>query len=143
MDGIPWDQVKAGDLDALQVVLLSSSTSRRLRALQELRDRNGSVTRGFKVEHSLTTYLLGSELSPETHQDILELLFRTYPLYVDRSSRQTVQQCLRSLLRNPNATEHLRFLTQKLQIEAARPGLASTFAFVLVEWCCILLQQAS
>ncbi|KAJ6069490.1 hypothetical protein N7499_011377 [Penicillium canescens] len=125
MDGIPWDQVKAGDLDALQVVLLSSSTSRRLRALQELRDRNGS------------------ELSPETHQDILELLFRTYPLYVDRSSRQTVQQCLRSLLRNPNATEHLKFLTQKLQIEAARPGLASTFAFVLVEWCCILLQQAS
>lgn len=44
MDGIPWDQVKAGDLDALQVVLLSSSTSRRLRALQELRDRNGNVT---------------------------------------------------------------------------------------------------
>jgi hypothetical protein len=43
MDGIPWDQVKAGDLDALQVVLLSSSTSRRLRALQELRDKNGSV----------------------------------------------------------------------------------------------------
>ncbi|KAJ5295238.1 hypothetical protein N7508_010059 [Penicillium antarcticum] len=125
MDGIPWDQVKAGDLDALQVVLLSSSTSRRLRALQELRDRNGS------------------ELSSETYQDILELLFRTYPLYVDRSSRQTVQQCLRSLLRNPNATEHLKFLTQKLQTEAARPGLASTFAFVLVEWCCILLQQAS
>jgi hypothetical protein len=44
MDGIPWDQVKAGDLDALQVVLLSSSTSRRLRALQELRDKNGIVT---------------------------------------------------------------------------------------------------
>ncbi|KAJ5770721.1 uncharacterized protein N7511_002772 [Penicillium nucicola] len=125
MDGIPWDQVKAGDLDALQVVLLSSSTSRRLRALHELRDRNGS------------------ELSPEINQDILELLFRTYPLYVDRSSRQTVQQCLRSLLRNPNATEQLKFLTQKLQTEASRPGLASTFAFVLVEWCCILLQQAS
>jgi hypothetical protein len=44
MEGIPWDQVKAGDLDALQVVLLSSSTSRRLRALQELRDKNGIVT---------------------------------------------------------------------------------------------------
>jgi hypothetical protein len=44
MDGIPWDQVKAGDLDALQVVLFSSSTSRRLRALQELRDKNGIVT---------------------------------------------------------------------------------------------------
>ncbi|KAJ5228758.1 hypothetical protein N7489_009466 [Penicillium chrysogenum] len=125
MDGIPWDQVKAGDLDALQVVLLSSSTSRRLRALQELRDKNGS------------------EVSPETRHDLLELLFRTYPVYVDRSSRQAVQQCLRSLLRGPNATEETKFLTQKLQIEASRPGLASSFAFVLLEWCCILLQQAS
>ncbi|CAG7931945.1 unnamed protein product [Penicillium olsonii] len=125
MDAIPWDQVKAGDLDALQVVLLSSSTSRRLRALQDLRDKNGS------------------ELSPETHQEVLDLLFRTYPLYVDRSSRQAVQQCLRSLLRTPNATEHLKFLTQKLKAEAARPGLASAFAFVLLEWCCILLQHAS
>ncbi|CAG8889599.1 unnamed protein product [Penicillium egyptiacum] len=125
MDGIPWDQVKAGDLNALQVVLLSSSTSRRLRALQELRDKNGS------------------EVSPETRHDLLELLFRTYPVYVDRSSRQAVQQCLRSLLRGPNATEETRFLTQKLQIEASRPGLASSFAFVLLEWCCILLQQAS
>ncbi|KAK9847538.1 hypothetical protein MYU51_018633 [Penicillium brevicompactum] len=125
MDGIPWDQVKAGDLDALRVALLSSSTSRRLRALQDLRDKNGS------------------ELSPEIHQEVLDLLFRTYPLYVDRSSRQAVQQCLRSLLRTPNATEHLKFLTQKLKAEAARPGLASAFAFVLLEWCCILLQQAS
>ncbi|KAG0152638.1 hypothetical protein PDIDSM_1118 [Penicillium digitatum] len=125
MDGIPWDQVKAGDLDALQVVLLSSSTSRRLRALQELRDKNGF------------------EISPETNHDLLELLFRTYPLYVDRSSRQAVQQCLRPLLRGPNATEELKFLTQKLQTEASRSGLASSFAFVLLEWCCILLQQAS
>ncbi|KAJ6180249.1 hypothetical protein N7519_010710 [Penicillium mononematosum] len=125
MDGIPWDQVKAGDLDALQVVLFSSSTSRRLRALQELRDKNGS------------------EVSPETRHGLLELLFRTYPVYVDRSSRQAVQQCLRSLLRGPNATEETKFLTQKLQIEASRPGLASSFAFVLLEWCCILLQQAS
>jgi hypothetical protein len=43
MDPIPWDQVKAGDLDALRVALFSSSTSRRLRALQELRDRSGKT----------------------------------------------------------------------------------------------------
>jgi len=41
MDPIPWDQVKTGDLDALRVALFSSSTSRRLRALQELRDKSG------------------------------------------------------------------------------------------------------
>lgn len=44
MDGIPWDQVKSGDLDPLQAVLRSSSTSRRLRALHDLRDKIGSVT---------------------------------------------------------------------------------------------------
>jgi hypothetical protein len=57
MDGIPWDQVKAGDLDALQVVLLSSSTSRRLRALQELRDKNGSVTIHGLMESRFTDHL--------------------------------------------------------------------------------------
>jgi hypothetical protein len=58
MDGIPWDQVKAGDLDALQVVLLSSSTSRRLRALQELRDKNGNVMSCGLVTGRFTDYLL-------------------------------------------------------------------------------------
>ncbi|KAJ5151043.1 eIF-2-alpha kinase activator GCN1 [Penicillium canariense] len=125
MDPIPWDQVKAGDLDALRVALFSSSTSRRLRALQELRDRSGT------------------ELSPESQYDILALLFQTYPLYIDRTSRQAVQQCLRSLLRTPNAVEHLKYLTEKLKIEAAKPGLASTSGLVLLEWCCILLQQVS
>ncbi|KAJ5591715.1 uncharacterized protein N7459_002084 [Penicillium hispanicum] len=125
MEGIPWDQVKAGDLDALRVALFSSSTLRRLRALQELRDRSGT------------------DLSPETQHDLLSLFFQTYPLYIDRSSRQAVQQCLRSLLQTTNASEHLKYLTEKLQIEAAKPGLAPASAFVLVEWCCILLQQVS
>ncbi|OOQ88832.1 60S ribosomal protein L19 [Penicillium brasilianum] len=125
MDPIPWDQVKAGDLDALRVALFSSSTSRRLRALQELRDRSGT------------------ELSPESQHDVLALLFLTYPLYVDRSSRQAVQQCLRSLLRTPNAADYLKYLTEKLKTEAGKPGLASSSCFVLLEWCCILLQQVS
>ncbi|KAJ5084239.1 hypothetical protein NUU61_008818 [Penicillium alfredii] len=125
MDSLPWDQVKAGDLDALRVILFSSSTARRLRALQELRDKNVS------------------DLPPEFHHDILELLFQTYPRYVDRSSRQAVQQCLRSLLRTSNATEHLKYLTQTLQKEATKPVLAPASAFVLLEWCCILLQQVS
>ncbi|KAJ5815237.1 hypothetical protein N7474_007014 [Penicillium riverlandense] len=125
MDGSPWDQVKAGDLSALQVALFSSSTSRRLRALQEIRDSNGS------------------QLSSESQHEILELLFQTYPLYVDRPSRQAVQQCLQSLLRTPNKTEDLKFLTRTLQAEAVKPGLAASSAFVLLEWGCILLQQAT
>lgn len=43
MDDFPWDQVKSGDLESLLVVLFSSSTSRRIRALQELRERIGKM----------------------------------------------------------------------------------------------------
>ncbi|KAJ5668883.1 eIF-2-alpha kinase activator GCN1 [Penicillium macrosclerotiorum] len=125
MDAVPWDQVKAGDLDALRVALFSSSTSRRLRALQELRDRTGTG------------------VPSESHHDVLTLLFQTYPLYVDRPSRQAVQQCLRTLLRSPNAAEHVKYLTDKLRAEAGKPGLAPASGFVLLEWCCILLQQVS
>ncbi|KAJ5286971.1 eIF-2-alpha kinase activator GCN1 [Penicillium angulare] len=125
MEGIPWDKVKAGDLDALRVALFSSSTSRRLRALQELRDKSGS------------------EIPEEFHHDIIVLLFQTYPFYIDRPSRQAVQQCIRALLRTSNAPEHLKYLTENLKVEAARPGLSSVSGFVLLEWCCSILQQAS
>ncbi|EAW06304.1 translational activator GCN1 [Aspergillus clavatus NRRL 1] len=122
MDDFPWEQVKAGDLESLRVVLFSSSTARRTRALQELRDR------------------IGSELPQETHKPLLGLLFTTYPLYIDRSSRQAVQQCLRTLLKAPIPTDDLKYLAQKLLVEASKPGLAPSSAFVLLEWCSLLLQ---
>jgi hypothetical protein len=43
MDEIQWDAVQNGDLESLGVVLLSSSTSRRVRALQEIREKNGTA----------------------------------------------------------------------------------------------------
>ncbi|RDH35615.1 60S ribosomal protein L19 [Aspergillus welwitschiae] len=122
MDDFPWDQVESGDLGSLQVVLFSSSTARRTRALQDLRDR------------------IGSSLQPQTYQPIIGLLFKTYPRYVDRPSRQAVQQCLRSLLKAPVPTDDLKYLTQKLQVEAAKPGLAPGPALVLLEWCSVVLQ---
>ena len=56
---------------------------------------------------------------------------------MDRPSRITAQQCLRSLI---GTTEDLKFLTRGLQTEASKPGLAAASAFVLLEWCCVLLQ---
>lgn len=88
-------------------------------------------------------YTAGTDISPESHHEILALLFQTYPFYVDRSSRQAVQQCLRSLLRTLNAAENLKYLTERLRTEAVKPGLAPASAFVLLEWCCNLLQQVS
>jgi len=43
MDDFPWQEVKSGDLESLQVLISSSSTARRVRALQELRDRAGTT----------------------------------------------------------------------------------------------------
>ncbi|KAH8425604.1 putative translational activator [Aspergillus melleus] len=123
MDDFPWDQVKAGDLESLHLVLFTSSTSRRTRALQDLRDR------------------IGSDLPQTIREPLIELLFKTYPLYVDRASRQAVQECLRSLLVDPVSSDLLKLLTQKLQIESSKTGLASSSAFVLLEWCSILLQN--
>jgi hypothetical protein len=122
MDDFPWEQVKSGDLESLRDALFSSSTTRRTRALQELRDR------------------IGSELPQEIRQSLIGLLFTTYPLYVDRPSRQAVQQCLRTILKAPVPTEDLKYLTQNLLAEASKPGLAPSSAFVLLEWCSLLLQ---
>jgi hypothetical protein len=122
MDDFPWEQVKSGDLESLRDALFSSSTTRRTRALQELRDK------------------IGSELPQEIRQSLLGLLFTTYPLYVDRPSRQAVQQCLRTILKAPVPPEDLKYLKQKLLTEASKPGLAPSSAFVLLEWCSLLLQ---
>lgn len=84
--------------------------------------------------------VLGSDLPQTTRQALVELLFRTYPLYVDRPSRRAVQQCLRSLLSAPVHAEEVKQLSQRLQVESSRSGLAPESAFVLVEWCTILLQ---
>ncbi|KAL1855477.1 translational activator of GCN4 [Paecilomyces lecythidis] len=122
MDDEQWNEVKNGDLDSLGNVLLSSSTSIRIRALQELRDKNGAV------------------FAQPLQIPLLELLFRTYPLYVDRPSRQAVQQCLRAILRAPIKVDELKYLIQKLLKESSKLTLAPSSAFVLVEWCSVILQ---
>ncbi|KAL3473614.1 armadillo-type protein [Aspergillus californicus] len=121
MDELPWDQVKSGDFESLRVVLLSSSTS-RIRALNDLREK------------------IGSELPEQARQPLLALLLKTFPRYVDRPSRQAVQQCLRTLLKAPVPIDDLKFLVPKLQAETTRPSLDPGSALVLLEWCSILLQ---
>lgn len=92
------------------------------------------------LTRSVLFRLLGSELPQEIRQPLLGLLFTTYPFYIDRPSRQAVQQCLRTLLKAPVPTEDLKYLTQRLLSEASKPGLAPSSAFVLLEWCSLLLQ---
>ncbi|KAL2811203.1 armadillo-type protein [Aspergillus granulosus] len=122
MDELPWEQVKSGDLESLRAVLFSSSTSRRTRALSDLREK------------------IGSDLPENARQPILEILLKTLSRYIDRPSRQAVQQCLRSLLKAPVPADDLKFLVQKLQVEASKSSLDAGSALVLLEWCSILLQ---
>ncbi|KAB8067613.1 armadillo-type protein [Aspergillus leporis] len=124
MDDFPWNQVKSGNLESL-FVIFSSSTSRRIRTLQELRER------------------IGSDLPQQIREPLLGLLFKTYPLYIDRPSRRAVQQCIRSLLKAPVPTDDLKYLTQKLEAESSKPALAPASSFVLVEWCSVILQALS
>ncbi|KAL4925909.1 putative translational activator [Aspergillus undulatus] len=118
MDDIPWDQVKAGELESLRVVLFSSSTSRRTRALSEI----------------------GSDLPENARQPLLGLLLQTIPRYIDRPSRRAAQQCLRSLLKAPIPTDDLKYLVSELQTEASKFSRDAGSALVVLEWCSILLQ---
>ncbi|EGC41862.1 60S ribosomal protein [Histoplasma capsulatum var. duboisii H88] len=74
---------------------------------------------------------------------IVKLLFRTYPFYVDRASRQAVQKCLGALFRIPTASFDLQYFIQELKKECSKSTIASTNAFVLAEWCSLLLQLLS
>ncbi|KAJ6172382.1 eIF-2-alpha kinase activator GCN1 [Penicillium chermesinum] len=124
MDPIPWDQVKAGDLDALRAALFFEF----------------DVT---QAPGPARTSRQKRDIPSEYSHDILALLFQTYPLYVDRSSRQAVHGCLRSLLQTPNSTDDLKYLAENLKIEASKSSLNSASAFVVLEWCGTLLQQVS
>lgn len=48
---------------------------------------------------------------------------------------------MRALLKTPAAADDVKFLAGRLRTEASKRGLPATSAFVLVEWCSVLLQH--
>lgn len=82
-----------------------------------------------------------AELSTSDVRVLLQLLFDTYPLYIDRESRRAVQQCLQAVVASPSADECLPDFIKALSLEAEKTGIAPANAFVLVEWFSLLLQQ--
>ncbi|OAX79591.1 hypothetical protein ACJ72_06087, partial [Emergomyces africanus] len=126
MDEIEWNNVSEGSLESLERVVLSGSTARRQHGLHELNEK-----------------LSGSQISQDLFRPIVKLLFRTYPVYIDRASRQAAQKCLGSLFRIPTANPDLQYFIQELKKECSKSTIAATNAFVLAEWCSLLLQQLS
>lgn len=68
-------------------------------------------------------------------------LFDTYPLYIDRPSRQAVHQCLRAATASPIAEDLVAGIAKFLHAESAKTSVAAANVFSLVEWCSVLLQE--
>lgn len=101
-----------------------------------------NILNDFVRRNLLTSSLQRLELSKDSQTILLQFLTLSYPLYVDRASRQAVQECLRTLVADPAAEEHWEKLTSFLDIEASKGiTLAPASVFVLLEWCSVLLQE--
>ncbi|KZF21445.1 translational activator [Xylona heveae TC161] len=113
--------------NSLPLRLLSSSTNARKAELHTLQER---------ISHQ--------DIPQKSFSLILASLFETYPLYIDRASRQAVQQCLLAIVNSGiKSGLDLSPLIKLIKDEAAKSTIAPTHAFVLVEWCSLLLQRFS
>ncbi|KAL1875409.1 translational activator of GCN4 [Diaporthe australafricana] len=111
------------DLKATKAALTSSSTSSRIASLRAVDDK-------------LSQHALDKQIQLQ----LLKLLFWTHSFYRDRASRLAVQQCLVSICKEGDA-DLLDPLVGAIRREAPKPGIAPTNAFVLVEWCSVLVQN--
>ncbi|RFU79541.1 translational activator gcn1 [Trichoderma arundinaceum] len=71
----------------------------------------------------------------------LQLLFNTHASYPDRESRLAAQKCLVSIVTKDVSSSTLAVLVGALRQESSKQGIATSSAFVLVEWCSILMQH--
>ena len=82
-------------------------------------------------------------LLPPDLKILLDLLFETYPLYDDRSTKRAVDDVIRSLVSSQHGTLVLPTIVGFLRKECSKKSLALVNACVLVDWCSVLLQQFS
>ena len=68
------------------------------------------------------------------------MLFWSHAFYTDRSSRRAVQKCLVSICKIGD-TDILSPLVAAIRQETQKNGIAPGSAFVLAEWCSLLLQH--
>ena len=74
---------------------------------------------------------------------LLRLLFQTYPYYTDRNSRRAVTRSIRSIFNSSAPPEALQGFVELVHAETLKTGISPGNAFVLVEWCSVLLQELS
>ena len=114
------------DRNQLEKQLLSSSSKARLTTVNLL-------------HHHITH----KELDTPQKKAILDLLFETYPLYVERSAREAVQECIKAVCASEDAADTLPGFLRSIDEEVKKGSLAPANNFVLVEWLWVLLEQIS
>ncbi|KAF4867851.1 eIF-2-alpha kinase activator GCN1 [Colletotrichum sp. SAR 10_70] len=112
------------DFPATRTALTSSSTNVRIAHLRTVEDK-----------------ISNTELDPPLVRRLVQLLFWTHAFYADRPSRLAVQRCLSALLSKGLDFDVLSAFVAALRAESQKPGIASSNAFVLVEWCSLLMQH--
>ncbi|KAI0120993.1 armadillo-type protein [Xylariales sp. AK1849] len=121
--GVNGASQTAIDFAAIRADLSSSSTNKRTAQLRMIDER----LKENSIDHASIPKLL-------------KLLFDTHPLYDDRPSRRAVQTCIASIFATARDAKVLAPFITALRQESQKPGIAAKNAFVLVEWCCILLK---
>lgn len=86
---------------------------------------------------------LKAEIAHDLFPQLLLLLFQTYPYYNDRNSRRAVTRCIRAIFNSGAPPEVLVGFVELVHAETLKTGLSPSNAFVLVEWCSVLLQELS
>ncbi|KAI1372611.1 translational activator GCN1 [Hypoxylon crocopeplum] len=112
------------DLPSAKTALFSSSTKVRIAQLRA-------------IEEKLRDKTIDQSSIPK----LLQLLFDTHRFYDDRPSRRAAETCLASIFATTTDAKILLPFISSLRQEAHKPGIAPKNAFVLVEWCSVLLQS--
>lgn len=93
-----------------------------------------------KSRFSLTPSASSLALDRPSALGLLKALFQTHSFYHDRPSRHAVQRCLVAIFKSHDS-ELISPLVAAIRQEAQKNSIAQSNAFVLVEWCCLLMQN--
>ncbi|KAI0109299.1 translational activator GCN1 [Hypoxylon sp. NC0597] len=111
------------DFSSARAALFSSSTKTRIAQLRAIDEK-----------------LRDKTIDQSSILALLQLLFDTHRFYDDRPSRRAADTCLASIFATTTDPNVLAPFISSVRQEAQKPGIAPKSAFVLVEWCSVLLQ---
>ena len=138
------------DLGQTHTALTSSSTKLRLAQLHLIQERlsrkgraSNTIVSYSRTLEPYTDFISFAEISPKLLPSLLQLFFNTHSYYYDKASRRAVERCIRTVFRCGAPAELLSGFVNAINTETKKPGIAASSAFVLVEYCSILLQEIS